>query len=80
MSKSKTELSSRAQETSEEVETKELATPWGVLISQTDGFADIQLSRNSTGLGKMCDFVDFKTGERVTDYGNLKSVSFTDFD
>jgi len=73
MSKSKTELSSRAQETSEEVETKELATPWGVLISQTDGFPDIALTRNSTSLGKLCDFVDFQTQERMTEFGEPQS-------
>jgi hypothetical protein len=41
---------------------------WGKLISKTEGFADISLVLNSTGLGNQMDFVDFRTGERENSY------------
>lgn len=44
---------------------------WGMLVSKTQGCSDISLIHRSTGLGKVCDFVDMATGERQTEFSKL---------
>jgi len=44
---------------------------WAKLVSKTEGFPDISLFTNSTGLGKILDSVDYETGEREKRYSKF---------
>ena len=71
LSKSKYDLQCKNEETRDEVEPAESVAPWGVLIAQTNGFSDIPLTRNSTSIGNLSDFVDVWTGERDEMHCNI---------
>jgi hypothetical protein len=51
-----------------------LRQPWGMLISKTLGKPDISLTGRSTGLGDMCEFVDYRTAERVQQFSEFLMV------
>ena len=67
---SKNELSCKSEEAAKGIKSLASTAAWGVLVSQTHGYPDIPLTRDSTGLGELCDFVDFYTQERMTEFGN----------
>jgi hypothetical protein len=50
---------------------QEREEPWGKLISLSEGFSDIILTNDSTGLGELCDSVDIHTGVRVAQFSRL---------
>jgi hypothetical protein len=50
-------------------------SPWAKLKSKTDNVPDISLFLESTGLGELVDHVDYRTGERTTDYSKSSDPS-----